>query len=139
MSIHLGEDKIKSIVFGTKKRLKNIDELEIRRRDVKIKQYKSVTYLGCILDDCLSGEPMATKVLGKINSRLKFLYRKQSFLNPQLRRTLCNALIKPHFDYASSAWYPNLTKKLSKKIQTAQNKCIRFCLNFGNRTHVGVN
>ena len=27
-SIHLGEDKTKSIVFGTKKRLKNIDELD---------------------------------------------------------------------------------------------------------------
>ena len=24
---------------------------------------------------------------------------------------LCNALIQPHFDYACTAWYPNLTKK----------------------------
>ena len=26
------------------------------------------------------------------------------------------------------AWYPNLTKKLKNRIQTSQNKCIRFCL-----------
>jgi hypothetical protein len=26
----------------------------------------------------------------------------------------------------------------SKKIQTAQNKCIRFCLNLGNRSHIGI-
>lgn len=52
---------------------------------------------------------------------------------------LCNALIQPHFDYARSAWYPNLNKNLTKKIQVAQNKCIRFCLGLENRTHIGVN
>ena len=44
--------------------------------DINIKQYTSVTYLGCELDQYLSGEPMVTKVLGKINGRLKFIYRK---------------------------------------------------------------
>ena len=39
-----------------------------------------------------------------------------------------NAIIQPHFDYACSAWYPNLTQKLKKKLQVMQNKCIRFCL-----------
>ena len=41
---------------------------------------------------------------------------------------LCNAIIQPHFDYACSAWYPNLNEKLRKKIHIAQNKCIWFCL-----------
>ena len=45
-----------------------------------------------------------------------------------MRRLLCNALIQPHFDYACSAWYPNLTQKLKKKLQVMQNKCIGFCL-----------
>ena len=52
---------------------------------------------------------------------------------------LCNALIQPHFDYACSAWYPNLNKTITKKMQTVQNKCIRFCLGLINRTHVGIN
>ena len=30
-----------------------------------------------------------------------------------------------------------LNKRLSKKIQTAQNKCIRFYLNFKNTAHIG--
>ena len=79
---------------------------------------------------------MAVKVLNKVNSTLRFLYRKQSILNGPLRRLLCNALIQPHFDYASQAWYPNLTKTLSIKLQHAQNKCIRFCLNLDNRAHL---
>ena len=77
------------------------------------------------------------KVLWKINGILKFLHRKNEFLTAPLRRLLCNALVQPHFDYASSAWYPNLSKKMLKKLKFAQNKCIRFCLQTGNRKHVG--
>ena len=51
---------------------------------------------------------------------------------------LCNALIQPHFDYACTAWYANLSKKFSKKQQVVQNKCVRFCLFLGNRIHIGV-
>ena len=81
---------------------------------------------------------MATKVMGKINGKIKFLYRKNRFLEASLRRLLCNALVQPHFDYACSAWYPNLTQNLRKKLQTTQNKCIRFCLQLGNRSHIGA-
>ena len=80
---------------------------------------------------------MATKVLGLVNGRLKFLYRKQRFLTFSLRRLLCNALIQPHYDYSCSAWYPSLSKRLLKKIQISQNKCIRYCLKLDNRSHVG--
>ena len=82
---------------------------------------------------------MATRTLGKINGMLKFLYRKQTLLDSSLRRLLANALIQPHFDFACSAWLPMLSERLTKKIQTAQNKCIRFCLNLSNRAHIGVN
>ena len=81
---------------------------------------------------------MALSVLNKVNAKLKFLYRKNRFLTPALRRLLCNALIQPHFDYACPAWYPNLNKALKQKLQTAQNKCIRFCLLLGNREHLGI-
>ena len=138
LSIHFGEDNFKSILFGTNKRLKNLPDLKIKRGDVEIKQHSNVKYLGTILDNNLSGESMASNVLGKINGRLKFLYRKQNFLNFRLHRLLANALIQPHFDFACSAWYPGLDQKLSKKIQTTQNKCIRFCLGLHDREHVGI-
>ena len=76
----------------------------------------------------MSGETMALNVVNKINNKLKFIYRKNSFLTSVLRRLLCSALIQLHFDYACSAWYPNLTKTLKHRIQTTQNKCIDFCL-----------
>ena len=52
---------------------------------------------------------------------------------------LCNSLIQPHFDYACISWYPLLTQKLKNKIQTTQNKCIRFCLSLNPRQHIGIN
>ena len=97
-----------------------------------------MTYLGCILDEDLSGKSMATRTLGKINGRLRSLLRKQNFLDFSLCRLLANALIQPHFDYACSVWFPLINKRLTKKIQTAQNKCIRFCFSLNNRAHIGV-
>ena len=113
--------------------------LNLKYGDIEIKQHSRVTYLGCILDNILSGEHMAAKVLNTVNNRLKFLYRKQKFLSLSLRRLLCNALIQPHFDYACAAWYPLLNKRQSKRIQIAQNKCIRYCLNLDNKAHIGTN
>ena len=81
-------------------------------------------------------ETMACSFINKINNKLKFLYRKNRFLTPTLRWLPCNALTQPHFDYACSSSYPNLTKKLKKRIQTSQNKCIRFCLQLDKMTHI---
>ena len=79
---------------------------------------------------------MALNVVNKINNKLKFLYRKNSFLTPALRRLLCNALIQPHFDHACSAWHTNLTKKLKQRLQTTQNKCMHFCLQLDKLKHI---
>ena len=114
----------------------NIRQLNIKYKDINIKQHSEVTYLGCVLDETMSGEPMALKVINKINGKLKFLYTKNRFLSSELQRMLCNALIQPHFDYACPAWYPNLTEKTKKKIQIMQNKCIRFCLRLDKMHHI---
>ena len=139
LNIHVGEDKTKSICFASKCKRKKVSDLKINYKNIQIKQHSKVTYLGCILDETMSGESMALKVINKINSRLKFLDRKNKFLTPAPRRLLCNALIQPHFGYASSAWYPNLTQKMKNKIQITQNKCIRYCLQLDKMTHISKN
>ena len=136
LSIHFGEDKTKCILFASKRKIKRAGKLEISYNNIYIKQYSLLTYLGCILDDTMSGEAMATKTIKKINSRLKILHRKNEFLTPDLRRLLCDALIQPHFDYVCSSWFPNLSQKLKQKLQVTQNKCIRFCLQLPSRTRL---
>ena len=49
-------------------------------------------YLGCILDETVSRISMALKVINEINSRLKFLHKKNKFLTPALRRLLVTLL-----------------------------------------------
>ena len=98
-----------------------------------IKQYHTVSYLGCILDKNLSGKPMA---LRKSTLDFDFCLGKIDLSQPLCR--LCYAIIQPNFDYGCSAWYPYLNKGLKKKLQTLQNKCVRFCLNLNNRDHIGL-
>ena len=86
-----------------------------------------------------SDESMALNGIDKINSRLKFLHRQNRFLTPPLRRLLCNALIQPLFDYACTAWFPNLSKKLRLRFQATQNKCIKFCLQLDKMYMICVN
>ena len=105
-------------------KVKIFKKLNIKYEHIQIKQqYK-------IKDKTVSEETMA------VNNKLKFLHRKNNFLTSTLKRLLCNALIQPHFDYACSAWYPNLTKKIKHRIQTTQNKCIRFCQWLDNLKHI---
>ena len=125
LRIHLGEDKTKCILFGTKHRLDKVSSLDTKYGEIHIiKQHHTKKYLGCSLNEIHSGESMVLKVISKINSRFRFLYRKNRFLSPSIRRLLFSSIIQPHFDYASSAWYPNLNKRLKSKLQIIQNKCI---------------
>ena len=72
-------------------------ETKYEYKKINRKPQAQVTYLGCALDESMSVEPMALKVIDKVNKKLKFLYRKG--------KTHCNAVIQPHFDYAYLAWY----------------------------------
>ena len=62
LRIHLGEDKTKCILFSGKSRPKNYC-LKVTHRELTLKQYKSVTYLECKLDEKNSGESMAQAVI----------------------------------------------------------------------------
>ena len=79
-----------------------------------------------------------SNIIKKASSRLKFLYRYKDMLNENSRKILCAALIQCHFDYCCSAWYSSTSKALKNKLQIMQNKMIRFILNLGYRSHIGL-
>ena len=62
LSIHFGEDKTKSILFSSKRNLKLIEVLDIRYKEVKIKQHNHFKYPRCVLDETNSGEPMSLRL-----------------------------------------------------------------------------
>ena len=104
-----------------------------------IKATDSVKYLGATLDQSLSCDSMARSVIKKANSRLKFLYRKRQFLTHHTKKLLVMSLIQCHFDYACSFWYSALTQSLKNRLQTTQNKMIRFVMDLDNRSHICPN
>ena len=52
LSIHFGEDKTKSILFGTKRKLRKVGKL-FAYQGIDIKQNSQVTYLGSIIDETI--------------------------------------------------------------------------------------
>ena len=87
-----------------------------------------VTYLGCVIDETMSGVPMALQVINKINGKLKFLYRKNNFYAQNVKECsttclFCHILIT-HVQTGTIT----LLKKMKKKIQIMQTRSIRFCL-----------
>ena len=138
--MHFGDHKTKSILSASKRRAKSICKLNTRYKEINIKQQAQVTYLKCMLDKSMFGEPMALKVLNKISGKLKFLYKKNKILTLELCKILCNALFRSHFDYACPACYSNFTKKTNKPTnkKIMQNKCIRFCLRLNKMHHISL-
>ena len=87
LTIHFRDDKTKSILFSGKNHPRD-DKLKISRGTTEVAQHKEMNYLGCLFDDKCTGESMALKVIEKINGRHKFLWRKNKFLTPPLKRLL---------------------------------------------------
>ena len=65
--------------FPCQSKIKNTKKLIKKYQHIKIKQYSQVTYLSCVMDETMSGEPMALKVINKINGKLKSLCTKKVF------------------------------------------------------------
>ena len=136
LSLHLG--KTESILFSSKKRSKNVKDLNIKCNGVDIESKSSVKYLGCVLEQDLSSHAICTSVIKKVNAGLKCLYRKRLFLGQKERKTICSAFLQPLFDYACISWFHGSSKGLQNKLQICQNKTLRFIHGLNNRAHLDV-
>ena len=61
LSRNFGE-KWLDYLFASKQRSKNVRQLNIRYDHINIKQHSQVAYLGCVLDEAMSGKPIALKI-----------------------------------------------------------------------------
>ena len=134
LSLHLG--KSECILFGTRLKVSKSRDLNIICNGVTIANKSSVKYLGCEIDQSLTGEAMARKVIRKVNCKTKFLARTSKYLDIDTLKMLANALVLCDFDYASTAWFCGLGKTYQKKLQISQNKVIRTVLKLSPRTHI---
>ena len=135
LSMHMGKTEV--IVLSSKRKRHLTKNVSIQCHNDIIKSTNTVKYLGLTIDQTLSGEPTVYSILNKCTARLKFMFRHCNALDVNCRKLLYSALVQCHFDYAASAWYMGISQYLKRRLQTAQNKAVRFILNLGPRTHVG--
>ena len=135
LSLHIG--KTECLLFGSKCRLKKVNEFTVTCEGKAVRRVETAKYLGVHLDASFTGSLHVTNMLKVCAGRLAFLYRNSSLLDFQTRKTLCTALIQPYLDYCCSSWYEGITAELKTRLDTFQRKMIRFIFGFENRRHVG--
>ena len=86
------QDRI--VLFGFRRKLNNIKSFNEKCKEQVIKSKDSVRYFGLYIDKYMSCEKIVNSIIGKVNSRLKFLYRNCRSLNSSTRLTLSTALIR---------------------------------------------
>ena len=117
-----------------------MSKINITCNSVAIEAKSSVKYLGAIIDQNMSGYNMGNNIVKKVNNRLKFLYSKSKFITKlHHRKMLCSALLQSAYDYRYNVYYRDLTKHIKNKLQTSQNKIVRFILGYKSQHHIGVN
>ena len=134
LSLHMGKTEL--ILFGSNRKLSQYSDFSIVCDGQTIKAKHSVVYLGLELNQYLDGDQIALDIVGKVSSRLKFLYRQANYFNQSVKKTICSALVLCLFDYSISSWYGGISKYHAQRLQCAQNKVIRFILGKGFRYHI---
>ena len=76
--MHFG--KTECILFGPKRKLKEVENFSVECDEHTIQSVKCVKYLGLDLDQSLSGATTVNNIVKVTGSRLKFLYRQVHFL-----------------------------------------------------------
>jgi hypothetical protein len=69
-------------------------------------------YLGAQLTNTMSWEKQVQKVVTKGNKALSFIRRNAGSCPEEVKKQAYLALVRPHLEYASSAWDPHLQKHI---------------------------
>ena len=136
LSLHVG--KTEALLFGSKRKLKGVDDFRVHCDGTPVERKSSVKYLGVLLDENLNGSVHAGNLMKVCAGRLAFLYRQSSLLDKKCRQTLCSALVQPYMDYCCSSWYSGMCVALKERFNTIQRKMVRFIFSLDYRAHVDV-
>ncbi len=131
LSLHLG--KTEAMLCGTKRKMRSKEGFGVKCKDTPTDSVSEIK-----IDKTLSGDGILETIVKKCTDRIKFLYRQAVCLPTAVKKTLCLVLVQSHLDYAIASWYAAMTQKAKHKLQTVQNKMVRFILDLKPRTHLTV-
>ena len=128
LKINLAKSKV--MILGSDKYIKNLDLSSlppISVNGINLEYVSEAKNLGITLSSTLDFVTHSKTVVSKVHRSLFSLNHFRHSLSKQLRVQLVQSLIFPIFDYAAAV-YLRVDTTRNKKLQTAQNACIRFVI-----------
>ena len=122
----LNKVKTEFIDFGSRYRLASITnspKIVIDGQDIK--QVKHKKTLGMILDEQLKWDNHNEHQCKKILSNIALLRRAKQFVPQETLVTMYNALVLPHFNYCSTIWKDDDSKRHINKLPKLQKRAAR--------------
>ena len=105
---------------------KNTNKFDLKIKDYTIEETNEIKFLGIKIPTDLKFTSHYEHVIAKMKSGLAALNMVKKTLPTRTKLQIFNALIKSHYEYASIAWTPSLTKSQVKKIIKLQKQGLRL-------------
>ena len=128
-------EKTEFIILGPKGKLRNLNIDSITVDNVDIKAADHVKNLGVMLDKHMTMDKQVSKMCQAAYFNIRNIGHIRSSLDKEVTKTLVNALVTPHLDYGNGLLY-NISCKLIKKLQVAQNSAVRLIDKLSKREHI---
>lgn len=122
-------ENTKSLLIGTRGRLANNRQMQIRINGVVLENVNSINFLGIQLDGQLTWSAHIDSFLKKIVQELKVLEQLQNVLSKEAALKLYNTVIIPRITYCCTIWCSPRKKTLMKKLSRAQKKVVGIISN----------
>ena len=131
----LNIDKTKMMIFGTTQVLDRFHDVTLNYSTTVINRVTEFKYLGVKFDNTMSWSPHVDYLAKTISKRIGIIKRVKHFLPHSILVMLSNALVNPHFDYASPVW-GNFSQVSHAKLQVMHNRLARTILSADIRTPI---
>ena len=128
----LNTSKSKFVLFGGDRRLQTCQGIELVIDHENLESEDSIKYLGVVIHKNLTWNEHIESLIAKVNQRIGLLSRIKPLLPLDARVALCNALIRPLFDFADTIWRDRDNIALMHDLQVLQNKAPKVILDLPN-------
>jgi flagellin-specific chaperone FliS len=93
--------------------------------DVNVEQVKSTTFLGIIIDECLTWNDHITNVFKKLLKASGIIAKIRHFLNRNTIKLIYYALVYPYLIYGNLIWSSTYKTRINE-IMNIQKKIVRL-------------
>lgn len=137
-SLHLNPTKSQALMIGSTHRIKQCESLKIvitvtvATLDIS----DSPKNLGLRFDRYMSFDKHVDYLCRTSFLRLKMLYPIKHLFNERVRLMLVESLVLSIFNYGDCVYGPCLTQENKRRLQVAQNCCIRFVVSVPYSAHI---